>query len=191
MNGYNKSMSGKNATRMPRILLLGALLALLSACGSPYRIGPPAPIESHGVPAPREAPPQTSGAPEVHAYRPPQQLATVRPETSRAVSNLMQRAAAQRRAGDYAGAKASLERALRIEPRNPRLWNRLAHVYALQEDYAQVEQFAAKSNALINSSVQADQVLQADNWSLIAQARDALGDRTGARQARERAQVRQ
>ena len=170
-----------------RFVCVGLLGLFLSACGSPYRIGAPAPVESHGEtvntgPLPAEA----EGTAEVRAYRPPQQVATVRPApSSRAVRNLMRRAAAQRRAGDYAAAQASLERALRIEPRNARLWNRLAHLYLLQHAYAKVEQFAAKSNLL----VQADEGLRADNWGLIAEAREAQGDRLGARQARERART--
>lgn len=161
-------------------------LLLLSACGSPYRIGEPAPVESHGQVVAPEATGGTTGGAEIRAYRPPQQLATVRAApSSRAVQNLMKRAAAQRRAGDLAGAKASLERALRIEPRNSRLWNRLAHLYLLQQAYTKVEQFAAKSNAFIL----ADDVLKADNWDLIARAREAAGDRYGARQAREHVRV--
>lgn len=182
-------MSSVNTPRISRPAAAGLLL-LLSACGSPYRVGAPAPVESHGKPAPGVETSTASGA-EVRAYRPPQQIALVRPESSRAVRNLMQRAAAQKRAGDYDGAQASLERALRIEPRNARLWNRLAHLYAAQDDFAQVEQLAAKSNALLDSAAQADQVLQADNWSLIARARESLGNPAGARQARERAQTRQ
>ncbi len=177
--------------RHPVLSGLSLSVLLLAGCGSPYpvRQQPPAPIQSSREAAPPPAPTQSSreaapppaqGAAEVHAYRPPQpRVAMVRAPSSRAVRRLMQRAASQRRSGDYAAAQASLERALRIEPRNPRLWNRLARVSLLQRAYARAEQFAAKSNALI----QADDVLMADNWSLIAQARRARGDRAGAREA--------
>ena len=169
-------------------LLLSPVL-LLAACGSPYpyRAGPPAPVESHGRPVDTGEAGEGAGTPEIRAYRPPRQVAVIRPApSSRAVRNLMQRAAAQREAGDYAGAQASLERALRIEPRNPRLWNRLAHLYLLQRDFARAEQFAAKSNTF----ARADAALEADNWDLIARAREAAGNRAGAQRAREQARLR-
>ena len=174
----SRNVAAVISMRHPVLSGLSLSALLLAGCGSPYpvRQQPPAPIQSS-----REAaPPPAQGTAEVHAYRPPQpQVAMVRAPSSRAVRRLMQRAASQRRSGDYAAAQASLERALRIEPRNPRLWNRLARLSLLQRAYARAEQFAAKSNALI----QADDVLMADNWSLIAQARRARGDRAGAREA--------
>jgi Tfp pilus assembly protein PilF len=97
----------------------------------------------------------------------------------------MRRAASQRRAGDLAAARASLERALRIEPRNPHLWNRLAHLSLLQRAFARAEQFAAKANVL----AQGDPALRADDWAVIAQARRAQGDLAGARAAARRARV--
>jgi len=168
-------------------LSIAALCLLLGACGSPYRLdAPPAPVESVGGRAPTgTATAPAGGGTEVRPYRPPAPVARVRPSTSPAVRKLLRKAAAQRRAGDYAAAQASIERALRIEPRNPRLWNRLAHLYADQGQYARVESFAAKSNALAGS----DPILQADNWQLIATARATLGDRRGAEQARRRARI--
>ena len=44
-------------------------------------------------------------------------------------------------------AAASIERALRIEPRNPRLWQELARVRLKQGQYAQAENVAARSNS--------------------------------------------
>jgi len=146
----------------------------ISGCGSAYRVGKPAPVESRGEIPARETGTAAPGV-EIRAYKPPAQVALVRPApATRAVQNLIQRAEAQSRSGDYAGAQASLERALRIEPRNPHLWNRLAHLYLLRRSYLQAEQFAAKSNTLIRS----DADLAADNASLIARARKA---RAGSR----------
>jgi len=86
--------------------------------------------------------------------------------------------------GRLANAAASLERALRIEPRNPRLWQELSRVRLLQRDYVQAESCAARSNSWAGS----DDALRADNWRLIAQAREARGDSDGVRAAREAAE---
>ncbi len=184
-----KPADRSNAGRS-RIVLLCLVGMLLSACGSTYRQGEPAPVVSPGGTAAAPASPrrvEQSDSVEVSAYREPQTVALARPApANRAVRNLVQRAEAQREAGEYAAAQASLERALRIEPENPDLWNRLAHLYLLQQSFARAEQFAAKSNSLL----QGDDGLAADNWSVIAQARRAQGDAAGARQASERARVR-
>ena len=163
------------------IPLVAALLA--AGCSSPVREPAPAPVEPRPQPAP--APVPDRGA-EVRAYKPPQQVVLARPQPARAVQVLMRRAEDQRQSGDPAAAAASLERALRIEPRNARLWNRLAHVRLQQQEFARVEQFAAKSNALAGN----DEILRADNWQLIADARAARGDRRGAEEARRQARVR-
>ncbi|RMG34944.1 MAG: tetratricopeptide repeat protein [Gammaproteobacteria bacterium] len=170
-----------------RFAPLIAIAALLAACGSPYPIQQrPAPVEPAGGIS-RASPPsaQTPAEVEVRAYEPPARVATVRRPASPAVRRLIRTAVEKRRAGDYQAAQASLERALRIEPRNARLWNRLAHLYAEQGQYARVESLAAKSNALAPN----DPILQADNWSLIAGAREAMGDRRGAAEARRRARL--
>jgi predicted Zn-dependent protease len=87
-------------------------------------------------------------------------------------------------AGRLSNAAATLERALRIEPRNPRLWQELARVRLQQGDHAQAESVAARSNSWAGS----DNILRAENWRLMAQAREARGDSDGARKARETAQ---
>ncbi|HXM81837.1 MAG TPA: tetratricopeptide repeat protein [Burkholderiales bacterium] len=98
-----------------------------------------------------------------------------------AIAGLMESARADVAAGRLANAAASLERALRIEPRNPRLWQELARVRLKQGQYAQAESVAARSNSWAGS----DNALRAENWRLIAEAREARGDAEGARQARE------
>jgi predicted Zn-dependent protease len=100
-----------------------------------------------------------------------------------AVAGLMQSARGDVAAGRLPNAAASLERALRIEPRNPRLWQELARVRLKQGQYAQAESVAARSNSWAGS----DNALRAENWRLIAQAREARGDADGARAALESA----
>jgi Tfp pilus assembly protein PilF len=96
----------------------------------------------------------------------------------------MDGARADAAAGRLGTAAAQLERALRIEPRNPRLWQELARVRLKQADYAQAESTAARSNSWAGS----DHALRAENWRLIAQAREARGDAEGARAALEAAE---
>ncbi len=101
-----------------------------------------------------------------------------------AIAGLLDGARADSAAGRLANAAASLERALRIEPRNPRLWQELARLRLKQGDYAQAESTAARSNSWAGS----DNALRAENWRLIAQSRDARGDTEGARAALEAAE---
>jgi tetratricopeptide (TPR) repeat protein len=101
-----------------------------------------------------------------------------------AIAGLLDGARADAAAGRLASAAASLERALRIEPRNPRLWQELARVRLKQGDYAQAESTAARSNSWAGS----DNALRAENWRLIAHAREARGDAEGAKGALETAE---
>jgi len=139
---------------------------MLAACAAT----PPAPVVT-STPAPGPSEPT---APPV-----------VRPATkeSTAVASLMDSARADTAAGRLSNAAATLERALRIEPRNPRLWSELARVRFQQRDYAQAESTALRSESWAGK----DNALRADNWRLIAAAREARGDSPGAQQAREAA----
>jgi Tfp pilus assembly protein PilF len=79
----------------------------------------------------------------------------------------MENARADVAAGRLATAAASLERALRIEPRNPRLWHELAQVRLRQGQFAQAASLAQRSNAWVGS----DTALREANDRLIEQAR--------------------
>src|SRR5947207_2661891 len=68
-----------------------------------------------------------------------------------AIAGLMDTARADAAAGRLANAAATLERALRIEPRNPRLWHELARVRLKQGQYAQAESVAAGCNSWAGS----------------------------------------
>src|SRR5258706_6875092 len=84
-----------------------------------------------------------------------------------AIAGLMDSARNDVAAGRLANAAASLERALRIEPRNPRLWHELARVRLLQGDRVQAETLAARSNTYAAG----DAELRAANQRLIEDAR--------------------
>jgi hypothetical protein len=134
----------------------GALLALVvAACAAPQ----PAPVETSPPvvaappveqPAPLPSPPPSSTARE-----------------SVAVAGLMDSARTDAAAGRLAEAAATLERALRIEPRNPRLWQELAHLRLQQGDFPQAESLAQRSNSWAGG----DSALRAENARIIEQAR--------------------
>jgi predicted Zn-dependent protease len=98
---------------------------------------------------------------------------------NRAVIALLDRAQTDNESGQREAAGASLERALRIEPRNPWLWLELAQVRLAQGQYAQAITLAGKSNSFAGRQRR----VQAENWQVIGQARVAQGDSAGAEQA--------
>jgi Tfp pilus assembly protein PilF len=100
-----------------------------------------------------------------------------------AVLALVDGARADATAGKFGTAAASIERALRIEPKNPYLWHELARIHFQQGDWVQAESHAARSNSFAGGN----KPLRAANWRLIAEARAGSGDDAGARVARDRA----
>ena len=117
------------------------------------------------------APEQPAKEPAPEPAPPPVSVPAPPPGSSRqeniAVAGLMESARADAAAGKLATAAASLERALRIEPRVARLWHELGQVRLRQRDYAQAESLAARSNTLAGS----DADLRAANQRLIDDAR--------------------
>lgn len=84
--------------------------------------------------------------------------------------------------GQSAKAAATIERALRIEPRNALLWHRLSVVRLQQQQWQQAIVMARKSIALAGN----DRSLKSENWGLIAKAYDKLGDERKANEARNK-----
>ncbi|WP_052514749.1 tetratricopeptide repeat protein [Dethiosulfatarculus sandiegensis] len=101
-----------------------------------------------------------------------------------AVVALLDKAHLQSSTGNPAAAGASLERALRIEPRNPVLWSELAKARLDQGRYRQAINLAAKSNSLARGK----EKLRTKNWRIIGRARNKLGDYKGAEAAFKRAE---
>jgi tetratricopeptide (TPR) repeat protein len=126
------------------------------------------------VPAPSPAAPP---APEVAAAQ------STPGGAARPADALRSQADQQRQAGDYAGAAATLERALRIQPQDALLWNRLARVRMEQGLHSQAANLAAKSNVYAGDQAG----LRQDNWSIIATARRQAGDAAGAEEAERKA----
>ena len=98
---------------------------------------------------------------------------------------LLTSARQQESSGDLGSASASLERALRIAPREPQVLYRLAQVRLDQGDAAQAEQLAQRGL----SYAAGRSALQAGLWGLVAEARERQGNTSGAAEARQRARV--
>lgn len=128
--------------------------------------------------------PEEEKVAKIRAYEPPVRVKT-RPTHSSAVGALLATAQQQQERGDTAAAVITIERALRIEPRNAHLWNRLAHLRLSQRRLGLAADIAMKSNALAGS----DNELKRANWYLIARARREAGDIAGARVAKRKAQM--
>jgi len=103
--------------------------------------------------------------------------------TSPAVVNLLNQAREATRAGELQRAEVLLERTVRIEPRNAALWHYMAKLRLHQARLQDAIGLAAKSNSLAGSNNK----LKADNWRIIAHARQQTGDTRGAREAQARA----
>ena len=164
------------------------VLVYLSGCSTPVYYPPrttermpPVVEQGTGVPVEeRTSPPPVTRTP----LPPPEQPPVNRPQPA-AVVALLDTAEQQANAGDLEAASASLERAIRIDPRNPVLWHHLATVRLSQGDAQAAEQLAIKSNSLSTGN----RAQQARNWELIARARQARNDTAGAREAEQKARA--
>ena len=162
---------------------------LLQGCSSTAPREQSPPVVDKGQPATGQQPDASTAVPvpiQTGPYVPPpvpaQETPAVRSQPP-AVVALLDQAEVQANAGELEPAAASLERAIRIDPRNPVLWYHLATVRLSQGESAQAEQLAAKSNSLAAGN----HTQQARNWRLIAQARREQNDTGGAAAAEQRA----
>jgi tetratricopeptide (TPR) repeat protein len=183
--------------------LLGAGLPLLLAACASVGTAPPTAPAAGGVTQPQAQSAAGAAAPDISAQTSPDLSAQTSPvpggdaaETSdrpgaaeppplppvsgnRAVVALLDRAQLDAGAGHPEAAGATLERALRIEPRNARLWHELAQLRLAQGQYAQAVALAQKSNSFAGTQRR----LQAMNWRVIGQARIAQGDAEAGQKA--------
>lgn len=170
-----------------RPLYLWLLCVLVAGCVSPQpnrgpwpypdppRPGDPPPELMPGVPSPR-----TQGSMQGQEAFPSQAEQVSGP----AVMSLLRQSDQQLAAGSPEGAAAALERALRIEPRNPFVWQALARVRLAQDLPEQTADLAGKSSSLARGNPH----IESANWHLIAAARTRMGDYEGAESARQQAQ---
>lgn len=87
------------------------------------------------------------------------------------------------RNGEIGQAEMYVERALRVEPGNPRSWHTMGQVRYAQKNYGQAVQFCLKSNSLAGG----DPGMTRENWLLMEQAYTEMGRAEKARDARSRA----
>lgn len=173
-----------------RSLPLILAVLLLAACATrqavPETGTPPAPIP---VTPPEAQPPETAPETPPPVITPQQPPPEGYPKTLKdsgagpAVQALVRQAQQSRSAGKPDVALGQLERALRIEPRNPFIWQALADAHLQLQQADQAESAAQKSTSLGHGNP----YLEAGNWRVIAAARRLKGDSAGAQHATSRA----
>jgi tetratricopeptide (TPR) repeat protein len=102
---------------------------------------------------------------------------------SPAVGALVSAANQNTQAGNLESAVSSIERAIRIEPRNATLFYKLA-VLRLKQSKPRLAEDLAKKSALLAAS---DTTLKKHSWLLIAKTREMQKDFKGAKEARAKA----
>ncbi|RKZ39635.1 MAG: hypothetical protein DRQ49_10925 [Gammaproteobacteria bacterium] len=112
----------------------------------------------------------------------------IKTDSSSAVKSLLGDAKTYYEAKQFEQAAASLERAIRIDPRNPILWHNLAGVRLAQEDWKRAANLAQKSNALAGTREKYKR-LRIRNWVVITLACEGMNNFNCAREARNRAQA--
>ena len=141
---------GRPLTRAARGTALLVTGMLAAGCTSLSLTPPPRPAPA---PAPTPADPRTGEAP------------APRSDASGASQSLLAQSRAQRAAGNYPQASASLERALRIDPNNPILWIELGELHLQAGNTAQAEMMARKALTLTgadrSAESQAERLLRA------------------------------
>ena len=100
-----------------------------------------------------------------------------------AVKELLADAGAAESTGDYGQAAALLERALRIQPRDPEILQSLAEVQLQIQDYEQALNFATRSYDL---GPRVGEICSR-NWRTISVSREHLGDHAGSVNAEQKA----
>ncbi len=150
------------------LLLLVAALTL-SACSTQQTVAP------SKYPAPPKKPPELGARSAPGASQDASQGV---------VSDLKHQAEEQMASGQKDRAFLTLERALRINPNDPTLWNMLAQIQLERGNADQAEQLARKSNLLAGKN----RTLRRRNWGIIAEALEKKGLAKEAAAARRRAE---
>ncbi|NOQ65009.1 MAG: tetratricopeptide repeat protein [Methyloprofundus sp.] len=174
-----------------KISLLSSLILVFSGCTSTPEKQSPAPVYTPEKPAIAKPKPINNDA-KVKVIPAPviieQQELVIQPKAKAASSNvvvaLLLQADNSYQQGDYNESVATLESALRIEPRNALSLYKLA-VIRLQQGQAELAENLAKKSALLATG---DAALKKKNWLLIAQAREQQNNPQGANAARHKAQ---
>lgn len=165
-------MARRTETRICAAVLLGAITLGMAGCAGwePTTTGSPGAGTEVDTRV-REPARQDSAGVQVYPLQNP------------AVKELRTEAAAAESAGDYSRAAVLLERALRIQPRDPELLQSMAEVQLRMQDYQQALNFAVQS---YDSGPRVGEICSR-NWRTIGVARDRLGDARGSEEAERRA----
>lgn len=147
-----------------------ALAVLLSACASTVT-GPASPQDREVESRVREPAKEDSEGVQVFPLQNP------------AVKELLADAGSAEAGGDYGQAATLLERALRIQPRDPEILQNLAEVQLQMQDYEQALNFAERSYDI---GPRVGEICSR-NWRTISVSREHLGDREGSDQAEKKA----
>lgn len=151
------------------ILLLAVVIATAAGCATNY-------------------PPPRDGEPPPQAPRPPQPEPTQpdvvpdrTPDPRAPTVALLRQSERSAEDGDLDGAIAYVERAIRLDSRNPELWLRLARLQLAANRPGTAEQLAHKAIALTDRDAEERQA-----WLLVADALEAQGDDEAAARIRAR-----
>lgn len=191
----------RTPARQPRVWATAACLLLLGGCSliaPPERTEPPDAIARlPAPPPPAPAAPARPRAPEVAVAPAPAPLPDVAPtppppgpavstrhyQLGAASGALVAQAHAASAKSDYLTALSTLERAVRIEPRNPLVWIEIAKIRLASGEAAQAESTARKAVALSEG----DQRTSAEAWRQVALALKAQNRNPEAAAAEARA----
>jgi tetratricopeptide (TPR) repeat protein len=143
-------------SKLARGAVLVCAIACCAACTTLSGAPRPAPTN---VPRPTPAPPtaETPSAPTTPSPAPPRadpaprgDVPPARPQSdaSGASGALLEQSRAQRAAGSMPAARASLERALRLDPNNPALWLELGELELQTGNLGQAATLARKAMTL-------------------------------------------
>ena len=144
-----------------RILILISVAGVfIQGCST---TGAPVPVEERSGSAAGEVPPEYQPAPNDSPEAP-------------AVVALLDTAQQDMDKGRLESAVATMERALRLDPKNSLLWYRLALIRQQQKLWGQALSLAQKSNSLAAGN----RGLQLANWKIIAEASRQSNDIHGA-----------
>lgn len=166
--GTTKNRFGESGLDGIKLIIAGLLIFLLAACTA----GPPAPVEEREVEARVRAPARQDSA-GVQVF----------PLQNPAVVQLIEDAHRAEHAGDLDQAAVFLERAMRIQPRDPALMQQMAEIQLQKGEYDQALNFAVRS---YDTGPRVGEIC-ARNWRTISVAREHLNDENGALEAEQRA----
>lgn len=181
-----------------RFLLIAALMAVMAGCSLTPRQAPQPPVDDRGAKAEPAPPPAAetdpaepavatplpdSGPSAEPAPSSPQPAPRAETRQKPAVLALLSNAEQSRAQGDYRGAQGSLQRAQRIDPRDPEVYYSLALTHMELEDYELAEQVALKGVSVAQGNITQLKRL----WKLLAKIRLRAGDPSGSQAASDKA----